>query len=93
MLSELHTATAIIHIITTGTVGNLSLQSIRIIVNGEPREIPPQESVASLLRFLDLPLERVAVELNKVIVRKRDWDSTSVVDGSQIEVVEFVGGG
>ncbi|MBV9500422.1 MAG: sulfur carrier protein ThiS [Acidobacteriaceae bacterium] len=66
---------------------------MRIIVNGEPREIPPQESVASLLRFLDLPLERVAVELNKVIVRKRDWDSTSVVDGSQIEVVEFVGGG
>ncbi len=74
-------------------MGNLSLETIRIVVNGEPREIPPQESIASLLRFLGLPTERLAVELNKVIVRKRDWDSTGVADGSRIEIVEFVGGG
>jgi thiamine biosynthesis protein ThiS len=33
------------------------------------------------------------VELNKSIVRKRDWDATLVTGGSQVEVVEFVGGG
>jgi thiamine biosynthesis protein ThiS len=49
--------------------------------------------VAALLACLELPSERVAVELNKSIVRKRDWEKTTVANGSQIEIVEFVGGG
>lgn len=68
-------------------------QLIRITVNGEPREVPSGQSVAGLLDALNIASERVAVELNKSIVRKRDWREVTVSNGSQIEIVEFVGGG
>ena len=67
--------------------------SIRVSVNGQVREVPADQSVAGLLEWLELPVERIAVELNKAIVRKRDWGTAAVGDGAEIEIVEFVGGG
>ena len=71
------------------------MSSVRaqIFVNGDQRNVTAGMCVAELLLELGLPLERVAVELNRHIVRKRDWNSTIVPDGAQLEVVEFVGGG
>jgi len=66
---------------------------IHVLVNGEIREFPPGQSIAHLLDSLQIPSDRVAIELNKTIVRKRDWDRTTVGPDSQIEIVEFVGGG
>jgi thiamine biosynthesis protein ThiS len=66
---------------------------VEITVNGERRQIPSDRSVAAMLSWLQLPADRVAVELNRRIVRKRDWEQTVVPPASQIEVVEFVGGG
>lgn len=66
---------------------------VEITVNGEPRQIPSDQSVADMLSWLELPADRVAVELNRQLVRKRDWEQTLVPPASQIEVVEFVGGG
>jgi len=66
---------------------------VEITVNGERRQIPSDQSVAGMLSWLQLPFDRVAVELNRQIVRKRDWEQTLVPPASQIEVVEFVGGG
>ena len=70
-----------------------STESIEIVVNGEPRRVPPNQTLAALLGALNIPAERVAVELNRSIVRKRDWAQTPVETGANIEVVEFVGGG
>ncbi|MBV8708311.1 MAG: sulfur carrier protein ThiS [Acidobacteriaceae bacterium] len=64
-----------------------------VVVNGERQEVPPDQSVSSLLKWLQIPSDRVAVELNKRLVRKRDWDQTVVPHASQVEIVEFVGGG
>ena len=69
------------------------MELVNIFVNGEMRQAPPDLTVASLLEWLKLPSERVAVELNKSIVRKRDWQHTPIGNGSQLEIVEFVGGG
>jgi thiamine biosynthesis protein ThiS len=66
---------------------------ISVSVNGETRKVPPGQSLAALLDFLQIPPDRVAIELNKCIVRKRDWQQTAVTPGSFIEIVEFVGGG
>jgi thiamine biosynthesis protein ThiS len=71
----------------------MAAESIRISINGENREMPAPGTVAGLLAQLRVPEERVAIELNKTIVRKRDWASTAVADGAQVEIVEFVGGG
>ena len=66
---------------------------IRVQVNGEMKEVPPNESVAGLLAFLDLPGDRLAVEIDRALVRKRDWPKVLVQQGARIEIVEFVGGG
>ena len=66
---------------------------IPVTINGEGREIPAGNSVTELLQFLDLPADRVAVELNKAIVRKRNWRETFVAPEAHVEIVEFVGGG
>ncbi len=68
-------------------------QIVNIFVNGEAHEIPAGKSVAGLLELLNISSERVAVELNKQIVRKRHWAETLVGNEARIEVVEFVGGG
>lgn len=68
-------------------------ETVVVSVNGEPRSVPAEQSVESLLKWLNLPVDRVAVELNRSIVRKRDWPTTLVGAGSQLEIVEFVGGG
>ncbi len=68
-------------------------ETMEVTVNGEARRVRSGESVAALLEALDIASDRVAVELNKSIVRKRDWSQTTVPNGSKIEIVEFVGGG
>ncbi|MEA2204238.1 MAG: thiazole synthase [Blastocatellia bacterium] len=66
---------------------------MRIEVNGEPRELAGEMVLSELVRDLALAPERVAVELNKKVVRRVDWPTTAIVDGDRIEIVHFVGGG
>lgn len=66
---------------------------IPIRVNGETKQVPPNQSVAALVQILDLPADRIAIEMDKTLVRKRDWANVTVVPEAQIEIVEFVGGG
>lgn len=68
-------------------------EKIEIVLNGEPRQVPAGLTVLGLLRALSIDPARVAVELNRSIVRKPDWETAQVGPGSQIEVVQFVGGG
>ena len=67
--------------------------SITILINGEQKQVPPEQSVSDLLLWLNVASDRVAVEMNKNLVRKRDWTESFVENGCQIEIVEFVGGG
>lgn len=66
---------------------------MQVIVNGENREILAEMNLAALLKVLQMPSERIAVELNQVVVRRASWDATTVKDGDKIEIVHFVGGG
>jgi thiamine biosynthesis protein ThiS len=67
---------------------------VRIQINGEQREFPERSlSLDELIDTLSLPPQRIAVEVNKTIVRRRDWPATTLQDGDQIEIVHFVGGG
>lgn len=66
---------------------------ISVVINGERREIPAGLSVAGLIGFLGVDAQRVAVELNREIVRKAQWEEVLVEAGAEVEVVMFVGGG
>ena len=71
----------------------LETKTIAIVLNGEPRRVPEGLHLAALLKYLEIDGARVAVELDRAIVRKPDWSSAEVRDGAQLEVVWFVGGG
>lgn len=66
---------------------------IKIQLNGEVREVPQGLTVTSLLEFLKLSADRVAVERNLEIVSRGLWSETPIQAGDRLEVVHFVGGG
>jgi thiamine biosynthesis protein ThiS len=66
---------------------------IAIVVNGESKHIASGQSILDLVRSLDLPVERLAVEHNRKIIKRDHWGTQLLVDGDKIEIVQFVGGG
>ena len=66
---------------------------MQIIVNGETKQIERELNLQELLKKLELPTERIAIELNKMVVRKKDWETVKVADSDKIEIIHFVGGG
>jgi thiamine biosynthesis protein ThiS len=66
---------------------------VQVIVNGESRIIPTGETISGLLKTLEIEPERVAIELDRKIVKRGQWEETFLRDGAQLEIVQFVGGG
>jgi thiamine biosynthesis protein ThiS len=66
---------------------------LRIILNGETRDVPDSISLRDLLEHLSLAPERLAIEYNREVVRRADWPRTVLSEGDQLEIVHFVGGG
>ena len=68
-------------------------KEIQIVVNGQVRHVPESLSLALVLARLEVAPDRVAVELDRNIVRREDWSHTMVAPGAVLEIVQFVGGG
>ena len=66
---------------------------IEISVNGEPQTAPQGQTILGLLQQLELDPARVAVELDRRIVKQPYWPETVLRTGAQLEIVQFVGGG
>ena len=66
---------------------------MRVYVNGESRELSAGASLSELITQLDLPATRIAVELNREVVRRNDWSGTMLHEDDRVEIVHFVGGG
>ena len=72
---------------------NSASQPVRITLNGDPYDLDQPLSVQELLDRLNIDSRRVAVEHNKVIVKRAAFAATLVGDGDTVEIVNFVGGG
>jgi thiamine biosynthesis protein ThiS len=66
---------------------------LKLVVNGDPYDVPGPVTIAGLLQRLDIDSRRVAVERNLVVLKRALFDTTELSDGDQIEIVNFVGGG
>jgi thiamine biosynthesis protein ThiS len=66
---------------------------LRITLNGEEHTVPGPLTIASLLASLEIDPRRVAVERNFVVIKRAAYATTEVVEGDEIEIVNFVGGG
>jgi len=62
-------------------------------VNGDPREVPDGLTVSTLLDFLEMRNDRVAIECNLNVLPRAKWNETKVQPNDSFEIVHFVGGG
>ena len=69
------------------------MENMALFINGESRIIPVVSNLLELVQHLEIGENRIAVELNKNIIRRKDWAETPVHDGDRVEIVQFVGGG
>ncbi|MCC6424417.1 MAG: sulfur carrier protein ThiS [Phycisphaerales bacterium] len=65
---------------------------MNVIVNGKDRPTTDGQSVRALLDELKLTPDRVAIELNRRLLRTEKYD-TALKEGDELEIVTFVGGG
>ena len=73
--------------------GGAAAGSLRLVVNGEPREIAAGSSAADLVAAAGLAGRPLAFEVNERIVPRRDLAGCMLQDGDRIEIVTLVGGG
>jgi thiamine biosynthesis protein ThiS len=65
---------------------------IKVIVNGASRELSDGTTLRALVEQFKLTPEKVAIELNRRLVRSEKYD-TPLKSGDEVEIVTFVGGG
>jgi sulfur carrier protein len=66
---------------------------VQIVLNGDRLEVAGPRSVKALLEDLGIDARLVAVELNRLVVKRDRHAETMVTDGAEVEIVAFVGGG
>jgi thiamine biosynthesis protein ThiS len=66
---------------------------MRIKLNGDPYDVPGPLTAADLLARLGIDGRRVAVEHNLVILKRAAFERTTIAEGDEVEIVNFVGGG
>lgn len=67
--------------------------AIQIQLNGDACPLPLPLTVNALLGVFNLDPRSVAVEVNKVVVKRAAYEDTVIDDGDEVEIVSFVGGG
>ena len=66
---------------------------IKITVNGKQIQVIPNFAMKNLITNLKIPLNKIAIELNKKIIDKKRISKIYLQKGDKIEIVHFIGGG
>ncbi len=69
------------------------LKKIKINLNGKKALFPNGSTVFNVIKKINAPLDKVAIELNKKIVNKKNIRKISLRNKDKIEIVHFIGGG
>ncbi len=68
-------------------------ETVKIMVNGEAREVPARTSLQALIEHLGLGKAACAAEVNRELVRRGEREGRILRDGDSVELVTLVGGG
>ena len=66
---------------------------IKIKINGKKLEVNQTSTVEAILKKLNIPLNKVAIELNKEIINKKKIKNIKIKNNDNLEIVYFIGGG
>jgi sulfur carrier protein len=76
-----------------GAYDGVSMTDINLEINGKSRRISPVSNVRELFHLLGIAEARVAVEVNRKIIRRADWKCAAISDLDRVETVQFAGRG
>jgi sulfur carrier protein len=68
-------------------------ETIKIVVNGAPHQVPPAHTLLDLVTALALPDQALALAVNRNVVRRQDWAQQVLASGDQVDIVRAIGGG
>ncbi len=68
-------------------------KKIKIEINGKTNKIDDKTKLSDLIKNLKVPLKKVAIELNREIVDKKNLNKINLKVNDKIEIVHFIGGG
>ena len=68
-------------------------KKIKIKINGKINKIDDKTKLSDLVKNLEVPLKKVAIELNREIVNKKNLNKINLKANDKIEIVHFIGGG
>ncbi|MBT8429489.1 MAG: sulfur carrier protein ThiS [Gammaproteobacteria bacterium] len=66
---------------------------MHILLNGEPKEMPEDNTLSDLLVTLDLQNKRFAVEVNEELVPRSEHVNHVLRANDRVEIVQAIGGG
>ncbi len=66
---------------------------MEVVINGTPREVGEDTSVAAAIAMIASATTGLAVAVNGEVVRRAAWPDTRLAAGDQVEVVTAVQGG
>lgn len=66
---------------------------MKIVLNGEPKELSNPVSIQQLLDQLAIPAGRVACEVNLKIIKRARYPETVLQEGDTVEIIQAIGGG
>jgi len=69
------------------------IKKIKIKVNGKVKSISSNYKMSNLVENLKIPIKKVAIELNKEIIDKKNINKINLKKDDKIEIVHFIGGG
>ena len=69
------------------------IKKIQIRVNGKVKSIPTKQSISDLVKNLNIPIKKVAIEHNQEIIDKKKINRIILKKNDKIEIVHFIGGG
>ena len=69
------------------------IKKIKIRANGKIKYIPENYKMSDLVKNLNIPIKKVAIELNQEIIDKNKLNKLKIRKNDKIEIVHFIGGG
>ena len=71
----------------------IKIKKIKIKLNGKIKTIKENTKLSNLLGNLEIPIKKVAIEINQEIVDKKKINKIVLKKKDEIEIVHFIGGG
>ena len=71
----------------------MTQNKIQVFINGKKKEICYKNNLSSLLNFLEIDENGIAIEINLIVIPKSQYKNTIVKNDDKIEIVQFIGGG